>query len=201
MNPEEKASDKTLNHAQPKIETTLNAPPAPAPALPPKTETKTEKLPSKKGTKVEEKIPSGKPTKKKGKKTEWVKKGKIMKDQKTKEIRETLKEKRKPNFWGRFGKKNLRTQRMKKFNKWRKPRGIDILFERNDGSIPQAGYRTPKSIRGTHPSGYQEVLVFSKKDLGNLKQNQAARLSSTIGRKKRIELIKLANEKKIRILN
>ena len=142
-----------------------------------------------------------KPSKKKGKKSTWVKKAKVKKDAKTKTQQTVIGEKWKPNFWGRFGKKNLRTQRDPKYAKWRKPRGIDILRERNDGELPNSGFQTPRAIRFLHPSGYQEVFVQSKKDLDGLTPKQAARFSRTIGRKKRIELIQYANSKNIQVLN
>ncbi len=158
--------------------------------------------PAKKGG-AKEKInyTPNKPIKKKGTKTKWVKKEKVQKDAKTKDIQEALGEKWKPTFWGRFGKKNIRKQRLEKYNKWRKPRGIDILRERNDGELPNSGFRSPKALRGMHPSGFEEVLVHTKKDLDAMKSHQAARIASKIGRKKRIALVTHANSKKIWVLN
>lgn len=183
-----------------------------APATETKAPAKEAKAPAKpmaatKSSKKEEKTETtanasmGKPYKKKGKKAVWVKKTKIKKDSKTKKSQSIINEKWKPNFWGRFGKKNLRTQRDPKYAKWRKPRGIDILRERNDGELPNSGFQTPKAIRFVHPSGYREVFVQSKKDLDNMKPLHAARFSRTIGRKKRIELIQYAATKNIPILN
>ena len=156
-----------------------------------------------KATKKDDKkeVVSTKPAKKKGKKATWVKKTKVKKDEKAKEMQDDLSGKWKPTFWGRFGKKNLRTQRDPKYAKWRKPRGIDILRERNDGELPNSGFQTPKAFRFVHPSGYREVLVQSKRDLDKIKPMHAARFSRTIGRKKRIELIQYANSKNIPILN
>lgn len=167
-------------------------------------EMKNEKaVPAKTTSKKEEKkeVVSTKPAKKKGKKATWVKKIKVKKDTKTKEVQETINGKWKPVFWGRFGKKNLRTQRDPKYAKWRKPRGIDILRERNDGELPNSGFQTPRAFRFMHPSGYREVLVQSKKDLDNIKPMHAARFARTMGRKKRIELIQYANSKNIPVLN
>jgi large subunit ribosomal protein L32e len=165
------------------------------PATPPKHST-----PAKKETKPKEENKMAK-TKKKGKKAVWVKKEKQKKEKSILGIAEQVKEKNKPNFWGRFGKKNIRKQRMEKYNKWRKPTGIDILAKKSYGKIVQTGFRTPKSIRGRHPSGYEEVRAFSRKDLELVQKDQAVRIASNVGRKKKIELIKTANEKKITILN
>jgi large subunit ribosomal protein L32e len=142
-----------------------------------------------------------KPAKKKGVKSVWVKKEKVKKETNVKDIQDTLNNKWKPVFWGRFGKKILRKRSDPKYDKWRKPRGEDMQQRRDDGAVVDAGYRTPKAIRGIHPSGYREVMVFTLKDLEQIKPFHAARLSGTIGRKKRIELIKFANEKKIPVLN
>ncbi|MBM3281822.1 MAG: hypothetical protein FJY86_00580 [Candidatus Diapherotrites archaeon] len=144
---------------------------------------------------------SNKPAKKKGVKAVWVKKEKVTKTSEAKDMQNELIQKWKPTFWGRFGKKNIRTRKNPKYDKWRKPRGEDMLLRKDDGMIVQSGYRTPRAIRGMHPSGYKEVLIQSARDFSNVKKNQAARISGTIGRKKKIALIKLANEKKIPVLN
>lgn len=168
-----------------------------------KTAAKPAKATSTTSKKEETKTPSrgSKPAKKKGTKTAWVKKEKVKKTDAVKDIQDSLLGKWKPVFWGRFGKKNLRTRKNPKYDKWRKPRGEDMLLRKDDGMLVQSGYRTPKAIRFMHPSGYEEVLVQSARDLKNVKPNQAARFSGTIGRKKKIALIKIANEKKIQVLN
>lgn len=179
----------------PKVETKVEA-------KAPKVEAKTEaKKPAKTEKKADEKAEVKKETKKKGTKATWVKKAKVTKTDEVKTMMDALSEKWKPVFWGRFGKKNLRKRTNPKFDKWRKPRGIDILLRKDDGALPQAGFRTPKAIRGMHPSGYQEVMVRTKKDLDAMTPAQAARIVATIGRKKKITLITYANEKKIKVLN
>lgn len=168
-----------------------------------KAETKHAK-PAAKSAKKEEKKEapsSNKPAKKKGKKDVWVKKDRMKKSDVVNDMKDDLLGKWKPVFWGRFGKKNLRTRKNPKYDKWRKPRGEDMQQRRDDGAVVAAGYRTPKAIRFVHPSGYQEVLVQSARDFNGMKPTQAARFSGTIGRKKKIALIKIANEKKIQVLN
>lgn len=142
-----------------------------------------------------------KPAKKKGTKAAWVKKEKVKKTDDVKENQDDLLGKWKPVFWGRFGKKNLRTRKNPKYDKWRKPRGEDMLLRKDDGMLVQSGYRTPKAIRFMHPSGYREVLIQSARDFNMMKPHEAARISGTVGRKKKIALIKIANEKKIQVLN
>ena len=167
-----------------------------------KTNTKTNKTTVKISPKKEEnKTSSNKPAKKKGKKDVWVKKEKMKKSDDVNALKDDLLGKWKPVFWGRFGKKNLRTRKNPKYDKWRKPRGEDMQQRRDDGAVVAAGYRTSKAIRFTHPSGYREVLIQSARDFNGMKPHQAARFSGTIGRKKKIALIKIANEKKIQVLN
>ncbi|MEK6821355.1 MAG: eL32 family ribosomal protein, partial [archaeon] len=167
------------------------------------TETKTGAKASKGKGATKEKAPvvSSKPAKKKGVKITWVKKEKHVKGDVLKAIQEELADKWKPVFWGRFGKKNLRKRTNPKFDKWRKPRGEDMQQRRDDGAVVAVGYRTPKSIRGVHPSGYREVLVASVNDMKKLTPLHAARISGTVGRKKRVELITYANKNKIYVIN
>ena len=88
---------------------------------------------------------------------------------------------------------------------WRKARGIDSKTRRKSKSgvkSPSVGYRSPKKIRGIHPSGYEEIRVFNIKDLANLNKNKhALKLSSRLGAKKRIKIIELAQKKGFKILN
>jgi len=88
---------------------------------------------------------------------------------------------------------------------WRKPRGSQNKVRKGKKGklpMPKIGYGAPKALRYLHPSGYKEVLVRSLKDLDNIDpKKEAIRISATIGKKKRIQIIKIAKEKKIKILN
>ena len=83
------------------------------------------------------------------------------------------------------------------------PRGADFKLKKEDGKAPSTGYRTSKALRYLHPSGYREVLIHNAKELEMLagRANVAARIASTVGRKKRGEIIKKADEIGIKILN
>ncbi|AAY79972.1 50S ribosomal protein L32 [Sulfolobus acidocaldarius] len=91
--------------------------------------------------------------------------------------------------------------------RWRKPRGIDNAIRLElKGYQPKVkiGYRTDKQIRGLHPSGLRPILVKSVKDLEAFakgKQDVIIIISSTIGLRKRIELIKKAEELGLKIAN
>ncbi|MEZ0346543.1 MAG: 50S ribosomal protein L32e [Infirmifilum sp.] len=89
---------------------------------------------------------------------------------------------------------------------WRSPRrSLENKIRLQRKGFPplvKVGYRGPSKVRGLHPSGFQEVIVHTPEELENIDPNvQAVRIASTVGRRKRIEIIKKADEKGIRILN
>ena len=104
----------------------------------------------------------------------------------------------------RFHRQNSQVKK-RSGNRWRKPRGMDSKQRegfKSRGTKPTVGYRQPKKIRGKHPSGYEEILIKNTKQLEGInKEKQAIKISSTVGAKKKTEIIKKAEEKKIKILN
>jgi len=88
---------------------------------------------------------------------------------------------------------------------WRKPLGIDSKMRKKVKGwppSPEAGYRSPKEIRGLHPSGYEEILVQRVDDLSKVDpQRQAIRIAHRVGSKKRVEISARAEERGIHILN
>ncbi|MBD3228857.1 MAG: 50S ribosomal protein L32e [Candidatus Lokiarchaeota archaeon] len=88
---------------------------------------------------------------------------------------------------------------------WRKSKGIDSRVRRKKkGTIrsPNVGFRSPKSVRGLHPSGYEEVLVHNVKELEEIDpKKEAARLGSTVGILKRVSILNRAEELNIHVLN
>jgi len=88
---------------------------------------------------------------------------------------------------------------------WRKSRGIDSKKhegKRGKGWTPNPGYKNPEILRGIHITGYYPVNVCNIKDLDKINPGtQAAVIAASIGRKKRNEIIKTANDKKVFILN
>ena len=89
--------------------------------------------------------------------------------------------------------------------KWRRPRGIHSKMRRHFKyriPVAQVGFRGPASVRGLHPSGFEEVLVHNTKEVENINpETQAVRISSTVGDKKRELIVKKADELKIRVFN
>jgi len=95
-------------------------------------------------------------------------------------------------------------KRLKKV-KWRRPRGLHSkVRKRMKGKrkIPSPGYGAPKNLRYLHPSGFKEVLVYNLKDLEKVNpEKEAIRIAHTVGKKKRQEIVKKAEEMKIKVLN
>ncbi|MFC2174942.1 eL32 family ribosomal protein [archaeon] len=87
---------------------------------------------------------------------------------------------------------------------WRHPRGIDSEQRehlKSKGAHPRVGYGSPKATKGLHPTGVKEVIIKTISDLAKVGDGMAARLSSTLGKKKRAKIVETAKEKKIKVLN
>jgi len=88
---------------------------------------------------------------------------------------------------------------------WRKPKGIDSkmrLRVKGWPKIVKVGYRGPAAVRGLHPSGYRDVLVYNVSDLERLNpETDAARIAHSVGAKKRMEILAKAKELGIKVLN
>jgi len=88
---------------------------------------------------------------------------------------------------------------------WRKPKGIDSkmrLRVKGWPKIVKVGYRGPAAVRGLHPSGFRDVLVYNVSDLERLNpETDAARIAHTVGAKKRMEILAKAKELGIKVLN
>jgi len=89
--------------------------------------------------------------------------------------------------------------------KWRRNKGLHGKVRRHEkgkNKMPTIGYRAPKELRYLHPSGLKEALVFNLSDLEKIDQKtEAARISHAVGKKKRVEILKKAEELKIKVLN
>ena len=109
----------------------------------------------------------------------------------------------KPRFHRQYSQTRIAIKRTK--NKWRRPDGMysgQAMGFKFKGAVPQAGYGQPKAIRFKHPCGLYETLITHAAQLEAVNpKTHAIRLSATMGARKRIEIIKLANEKKIKVLN
>ncbi|MDR0439146.1 MAG: 50S ribosomal protein L32e [Methanocalculaceae archaeon] len=95
--------------------------------------------------------------------------------------------------------------KVKLVDTWRRPRGLHSK-QRKDfrakGAHPEAGFGSPVAIRGFHPSGYREVLVFRPIDLEEIDAaTTAARIGAAVGRQKRAAIQTKAAALGIKILN
>jgi len=127
----------------------------------------------------------------------------VVKKESKKLIEKKLKFKsRKPEFlrwlWWKFAKFQNKL-------KWKRPRGKDNKVRlKLKGYPPMAspGYGTPSTLRFLHPSGLLPVTISSVKDLEHLDPNKhIIYISSSIGLRKRLELIRLAKEKGFKVAN
>jgi large subunit ribosomal protein L32e len=106
----------------------------------------------------------------------------------------------KPQFFRQDYHKKKRTP-----TSWRRPRG-GLSKQRKGlksrGPKVAAGFRTPKAVRGLHPSGFEDVLVHNTDDLESVDADtQAVRIASTVGGRKRAKIEEAADEQGIRVLN
>jgi large subunit ribosomal protein L32e len=86
---------------------------------------------------------------------------------------------------------------------WRRPKGIDSpkrIERKEKGRVVKIGYRTPKAIRYLHPSGMEEVLVYNPSELDGMK-DVVIRIASTVGKRKRKEIVKKAEEMGLKVIN
>jgi len=123
----------------------------------------------------------------------------VVQDKRLMELRKKMSKKR-PSF------RRVESWRYKRVkDSWRKARGIDSKTREKKKSgvkSPTIGYRGPKKVRGLHPSGYIEVLIFTFDDLKNLNKNKhAIKISGKLGAKKRIVLTDYCQRRGFKILN
>lgn len=89
--------------------------------------------------------------------------------------------------------------------KWRKPRGMHSKMRRHIQYRPNVvsiGYRGPAKVRGLHPSGFEEVMVWNPDQLEKVDPKvQAVRVGGSVGFKKRQAIEQKADELGIRVLN
>jgi large subunit ribosomal protein L32e len=88
---------------------------------------------------------------------------------------------------------------------WRRPKGTDSrmrLAKKGWPSLVNIGYRGPVKARGLHPSGFRDVLVNTVSDLEKLNpETDAVRFASSLGARKRREILNRAEELGLKVLN
>lgn len=128
----------------------------------------------------------------------------------TEEKQDTITEKQiAKNVYHKHKKPKFRRQESWRYKRvrdvWRKPHGVDSKMRKKIKGwpiCPAIGYRSPKNTRGLHPSGFIETRVHSVEDLAGIDPElQAIRVASTVGGRKKVEIVALAEEKGIYVLN
>lgn len=89
--------------------------------------------------------------------------------------------------------------------RWRFPRGRHSKVRQmhcGRPAMPNPGYGAPKEVRGLHASGLEMVVVHNAEELQNVNsKTQGAIISASVGSRKRISLLEMAQQKKITLLN
>lgn len=87
---------------------------------------------------------------------------------------------------------------------WRRPRGIHSklrLRRRGKPARVAIGYKTPNQVRHLTKDGLKKVIIFNLKDLKNLKKEEIAIISRTVGNRKKLEILKEAQKSNLKIHN
>jgi len=111
------------------------------------------------------------------------------------ELRNKLKRK-KPKF------NRTDSNKYKQFKNWRKPRGLHNkrrLSKKGHQKNPSSGYRSPKEVKGLDRNGLREKIVKNISDLKKITEGDIAILSSTLGLKKKINILEEAKGKNIHV--
>ena len=88
---------------------------------------------------------------------------------------------------------------------WRKPRGQHNKQreqKKAKGALPKPGFGSPIAVRGMHPSGFYEVLIYTLDDLESLNpKTHAVRIAANIGGRKRGSIQEKALSAGLKVLN
>jgi large subunit ribosomal protein L32e len=91
----------------------------------------------------------------------------------------------------------------RKLQRWRRATGRHNKMRKNRfgyAKSPRIGFKSPRKDAGKI-EGRTPVLVRNLKDFLNLNEKNILIIARTVGAKKRIDMIKKANEMKFKILN
>ena len=104
----------------------------------------------------------------------------------------------------RFARQEASRYKKLKKTSWRRADGMHSKMRRRlggKGASPAVGYGSPARYKGLHPCGLKEVGIHNPSELDKIEDGQAVRISSRVGKRKRIELLKKIKELKLKVLN
>ncbi len=88
---------------------------------------------------------------------------------------------------------------------WRRPKGIDNPMAHHFKGFPpvvKVGYRGPAAVRGLHPSGLHEVLVYGEQELVALRPRyHVVRIAARVGGRKRRGIADKSRQLGLHVLN
>ena len=120
-------------------------------------------------------------------------------DQKLIELRKAMKA-RKPNFHIQ----NSNDPKKRFSGRWKRPKGLQSkIRERRKGNprYIEPGYGSPAAVHGISAEGLFPVVVNNVGDLSKVKEDHGVVISATVGLRKKAEIVKVAVEKKLKLLN
>ena len=117
-------------------------------------------------------------------------------------LRKRIKRK-KPDYWRPYWWRSI-SQR-NSMESWRRPKGIHNKMRKKLKGRPkmvEVGYGSPKEVKGLLPNGKRPVIVHNVEELEKIdKEKEAAIIASTVGKRKREQIINKAKELNIEIFN
>lgn len=108
---------------------------------------------------------------------------------------------RKPLFLAQDSHKKARVGNKKR---WRKPKGLQSkirLSKKGYRKMPSQGYRAPKAIRGSTREGLFPIVVNTLSQLDKLDKNNIIVLSSSLGTRKKIDILEETKKKGLKVDN
>ena len=115
------------------------------------------------------------------------------------ELRKRIKSK-KPAFIRQDAHKKSRVSK-----NWRRPKGIQAKMRlgiKGYRRCVEPGWGSPRAVKHLHSSGLIQITVYSLSGLKGIDQKtQGILIASSVGQKKRLEIVKEAKKAGIRILN
>jgi len=89
-------------------------------------------------------------------------------------------------------------------SRWKRPKGMDSKMraqKHGKAALVNPGFRGPAEVRGLHASGLQIILAHTIEEINKIDPKIQGAIIAHVGGRKRIQLIKQCQDKKVTILN